>query len=82
MLAGLADRGTARPRSARVLLIVFPMALFIYLSVQVRWFGRWLLPTYPALALLAGVAIAWVARRVPCGADPAGGGPRAALASP
>jgi Dolichyl-phosphate-mannose-protein mannosyltransferase len=50
-----------------LLLVVFPVALFIYLSLQVRWFGRWLLPAYPALALLAGVGIAWVARRVPWG---------------
>jgi hypothetical protein len=66
MLAGLvveARRSVVRA----VLLIVFPVALFIYLSLQVRWFGRWLLPAYPALALLAGVAIAWVARQVPWG---------------
>jgi dolichyl-phosphate-mannose-protein mannosyltransferase len=50
-----------------LLLAVVPVALFIYLSVQVRFFGRWLLPAYPALALLAGVAIAWVVRLVPGG---------------
>lgn len=48
-----------------VLLAVVPIALFIYLSTQVRFFGRWLLPAYPALALLAGVTIAWVVRLVP-----------------
>jgi Dolichyl-phosphate-mannose-protein mannosyltransferase len=39
------------------LLLVFPVALFLYLSVQSRFFGRWLLPVYPALALLAGYAV-------------------------
>jgi hypothetical protein len=48
-----------------VLLAVVPIALFIYLSTQVRYFGRWLLPAYPALALLAGVSIAWAVRLVP-----------------
>ena len=38
------------------LLLVFPVALFLYLSVQSRFFGRWLLPVYPMLALLAGYA--------------------------
>ncbi len=39
-------------------LVVFPLALFVYLSLQSRFFGRWLLPVYPVLALLAGVGIA------------------------
>ena len=38
------------------LLLIFPVALFLYLSIQSRFFGRWLLPVYPALALLAGYA--------------------------
>src|ERR671937_1310725 len=50
-----------------VLLAAVPIALFIYLSTQVRFFGRWLLPAYPALALLAGVAIAALVRLVPGG---------------
>jgi hypothetical protein len=66
MLVGLVVEAR-RAAYRAVLLIVFPVALFIYLSLQVRWFGRWLLPAYPSLALLAGVAIAWVARRVPRG---------------
>jgi Dolichyl-phosphate-mannose-protein mannosyltransferase len=40
-----------------LILIALPLALFAYLSVQSRYFGRWLLPAYPALALLASVAI-------------------------
>jgi len=46
-----------RERVVLVLLLVFPLALFVYLSVQSRFFGRWLLPVYPALALLAGYAV-------------------------
>src|SRR3954454_20157500 len=42
-------------------LIAFPLALFIYLSLQARFFGRWLLPAYPVFALLAGAAIAQAA---------------------
>jgi hypothetical protein len=34
-----------------------PLALFVYLSVQSRYFGRWLLPAYPALAMLAAAAL-------------------------
>jgi hypothetical protein len=45
-----------RDRGRLALLLVFPVALFIYLSFQSRFFGRWLLPVYPALALLAGYA--------------------------
>jgi hypothetical protein len=40
-----------------LMLIAVPLALFVYLSVQSRYFGRWLLPAYPALAMLAAVAI-------------------------
>jgi hypothetical protein len=45
-----------RDRGRLALLLVFPVALFVYLSFQSRFFGRWLLPVYPALALLAGYA--------------------------
>jgi Dolichyl-phosphate-mannose-protein mannosyltransferase len=52
-----------------LLLAAFPLALFVYLSLQSRYFGRWLLPAYPALALLAGVALVqagdWLTRRRP-----------------
>src|SRR3954454_8856327 len=40
-----------------LMLIAVPLALFVYLSVQSRYFGRWLLPAYPALAMLAAAAI-------------------------
>jgi hypothetical protein len=45
-----------RDRARLALLLIFPVALFLYLSFQSRFFGRWLLPVYPALALLAGYA--------------------------
>ncbi|HEY6781399.1 MAG TPA: glycosyltransferase family 39 protein, partial [Thermoleophilaceae bacterium] len=44
-----------------LMLLALPLALLLYLSLQSRYFGRWLLPAYPALALLAGVAIVRVA---------------------
>jgi hypothetical protein len=45
-----------RDRVRLALLLIFPVALFLYLSLQSRFFGRWLLPVYPMLALLAGFA--------------------------
>jgi hypothetical protein len=51
-----------------LVLLVFPIALFIYLSLQARFFSRWLLPAYPVLALLAGSALAqaaaWLGERL------------------
>jgi hypothetical protein len=44
-----------------IALVIFPVALFAYLSTQSRFFGRWLLPAYPVLALLAGAALAQAA---------------------
>jgi hypothetical protein len=44
-----------------LVLAAFPVALFVYLSMQARFFGRWLLPAYPVLALLAGAALAHLA---------------------
>jgi 4-amino-4-deoxy-L-arabinose transferase-like glycosyltransferase len=40
-----------------LILIALPLALFAYLATQSRYFGRWLLPAYPALALLGAVGI-------------------------
>ncbi|MDX6648816.1 MAG: hypothetical protein QOJ97_767, partial [Solirubrobacteraceae bacterium] len=47
-----------------LLLAAFPVALFVYLVLQARWFGRWLLPAYPALALLAAYGLARAAEAV------------------
>lgn len=54
-----------------LILIAFPLAMLVYLSLQARFFSRWLLPAYPVLLLLAGSALAqasvwiggWLARR-------------------
>src|SRR4051812_28604369 len=48
-----------------LMLIAVPVALFVYLSAQSRYFGRWLLPAYPALAMLAASALAQVTSLVP-----------------
>ena len=47
-----------------LMLIAVPVALFVYLSTQSRYFGRWLLPAYPALAMLAAAAIGQAAALV------------------
>ena len=44
-----------------LILVAFPIALLVYLSLQARFFSRWLLPAYPVLVLLAGAAIAQAA---------------------
>lgn len=57
-----------RDRIRGLLLLIFPVALFLYMSIQTRYFGRWLLMMYPLLALFAGVGVVsvttWVAERV------------------
>jgi hypothetical protein len=48
-----------------LLLVVFPVCFYLYMGAQGRFFGRWLLPIYPALCVLAGYAVATLsARRV------------------
>ncbi|WP_165355160.1 ArnT family glycosyltransferase [Nocardioides oleivorans] len=47
------DRGPDRGRA--LLLVTFPVLLYVLMSSQDRWFARWLLPAYPALAVLAGL---------------------------
>jgi Dolichyl-phosphate-mannose-protein mannosyltransferase len=44
-----------------LIFVVFPLALLAYLSLQARFFSRWLLPAYPVLILLASAAIAQAA---------------------
>lgn len=53
-----------RNRMRTVLLLAFPVVLFVYMGVQTRYFGRWLLMIYPILALLAGIGIVRVAELV------------------
>jgi hypothetical protein len=40
-----------------LLLIVFPLFLYLFLGGQGRFFGRWLLPAYPMLCVLAGYGV-------------------------
>src|SRR5947209_742060 len=46
-----------RNRARAALLLIFPVALFLYMGVQSRYFGRWLLSIYPILSILAGIGI-------------------------
>ncbi len=43
-----------RDRVRAIILIVFPVVLYLDMAGQGRFFGRWMLPIYPALAILAG----------------------------
>ena len=69
-LAALAGAAVELRRDWRrgLLLAALPVALFVYLSLQSRYFGRWLLPAYPALAMLGGVALTRAADLLPRGA--------------
>jgi 4-amino-4-deoxy-L-arabinose transferase-like glycosyltransferase len=57
-LASVAGAGLAlRSNRARgLLLVLFPLLLLVFLGGQARHFGRWFLPAYPALAVLAAYA--------------------------
>ena len=46
-----------RNRARAALLLIFPLALFLYMGVQTRYFGRWLLSIYPILSILAGIGL-------------------------
>ena len=48
-----------------LILVAVPVALFVYLSFQARYFGRWLLPAYPALAMLAATALVRTVEALP-----------------
>ena len=50
-----------RDRARAAIMFVFPLALFVYMSLQSRYFARWILPLYPVLALLCGVALVQLA---------------------
>jgi hypothetical protein len=60
-----------RDRLRGLILASVPLVLFAYLSLQARYFGRWLLPAYPALAMLCAVALARASELVPAGRRPA-----------
>jgi hypothetical protein len=54
-----------RDRVRGLALVLFPLALYLYMASQTRYFGRWLLPMYPVIALLAGVGIVRLVQLVP-----------------
>lgn len=49
-----------------LILVVFPLFMFVFLGGQARHFGRWYMPAYPAIVLLSAYgairAAEWVAR--------------------
>ena len=47
-----------------LLLIAFPLFLYLFLGGQARFFGRWLLPAYPALCVLCGYGVVALAEAV------------------
>jgi hypothetical protein len=61
-VAALAGGGLLLWRDWRrgLLLVAFPLFLFLFLGHEARFFGRWLLPAYPALCVLAGYAVSLV----------------------
>jgi hypothetical protein len=54
-----------RDRVRGIALILFPVLLYLYMSTQTRYFGRWLLPMYPVIALLAGLGIVRLVQLIP-----------------
>jgi hypothetical protein len=46
-----------RDRARGLLLLLFPVVFFLYLSAQSRYFARYLIAVYPVLALLCGVGL-------------------------
>ena len=65
-----------RDRRLALVLVPAPVLFLLFMGLQVRFFGRWLLPIYPFLCLLAAVGalagvaaiVAWRARRTGEGA--------------
>jgi len=46
-----------------LLLVAFPVCFYLYMGAQGRFFGRWLLPMYPALCVLAAYAVVTLSAR-------------------
>jgi len=66
LLAAVAGAVLAIRRDWRIalLLVAFPVCFYLYMGAQGRFFGRWLLPIYPALCVLAGFAVVSAAERL------------------
>jgi hypothetical protein len=49
-----------------LVLVIYPLFMFLFLGVQARHFGRWYMPAYPALVLLSAYgavrAAEWIGR--------------------
>ena len=65
LLAAVAGAVLALRRDWRLalLLVAFPVCFYLYMGAQGRFFGRWLLPIYPALCVLAGYAVVRIGAR-------------------
>jgi hypothetical protein len=65
LLAAVAGGVLALRRDWRValLLVAFPVCFYLYMGAQGRFFGRWLLPMYPALCVLAAYAVVRIGAR-------------------
>ncbi len=65
LLAAVAGAVLALRHDWRVglLLVAFPVCFYLYMGAQGRFFGRWLMPIYPALAVLAGYALVQLSAR-------------------
>ena len=65
LIAAVAGAVLALRRDWRLalLLVAFPVCFYLYMGAQGRFFGRWLLPMYPALCVLAGYAVVTIGAR-------------------
>jgi Dolichyl-phosphate-mannose-protein mannosyltransferase len=65
LAAAVAGAVLALRRDWRIalLLVAFPVCFYLYMGAQGRFFGRWLLPMYPALCVLAGYALVTLSAR-------------------
>jgi hypothetical protein len=65
-LAALGGAIVVWRRGARFgwMLVPAPLLFFAFMGLQGRYFGRWLLPVFPLLCLLAAVFVLWCAERL------------------
>ncbi len=65
LLAAVGGAVLALRRDWRIalLLVAFPVFFYLYMGAQGRFFGRWMLPMYPALCVLAGYAVVSISAR-------------------
>jgi 4-amino-4-deoxy-L-arabinose transferase-like glycosyltransferase len=65
-LAALGGAIVVWRRGARFgwMLVPAPLLFLVFMGLQGRYFGRWLLPVFPLLCLLAAVFVLWCAERL------------------